>query len=365
VAGASGAVDYAGIQGTAYNNWSSTGSAHLEFSINGAASVAIPPIDLAAGDATWYCSRSGDDLAQAINAAITATPALAPAALVASFDGTSLTIASGNGTCFRVNPGGSDTTADIGFGTAGAAFASTLTAPQATSNAVVSSGASAVASLSFTPLTYGNDDQTITVSAADLNGNPQTATVTLRNNASGREGRDIDETIADINAQLQQGNSTLQQIVAVKENVGGVEQIGFISNLRAFQVAVGDSVNGGGLNGGVAISEDSSPVGSLINVSVATEESALTALTAIDGAVSSLGAAQAVVGKAENQLNYAISLSQSQVTSFSAAESRIRDTDVAADAANLTKSQIIAQASMAAMSQANSAAQAVLALLKG
>jgi flagellin len=38
---------------------------------------------------------------------------------------------------------------------------------------------------------------------------------------------------------------------------------------------------------------------------------------------------------------------------------------VAADAANLTKSQIIAQASVAAMAQANSAAQAVLALLKG
>jgi flagellin len=53
------------------------------------------------------------------------------------------------------------------------------------------------------------------------------------------------------------------------------------------------------------------------------------------------------------------------VTSFSSAESRIRDTDVAADSANLTKSQILEQASMAAMAQANTAAEAVLALLKG
>jgi flagellin len=138
-----------------------------------------------------------------------------------------------------------------------------------------------------------------------------------------------------------------------------------ISNLRSFQVAVGDSVNGNGLNGGVAISEDSSPVDSLINVSIATADSAMAALGAISGAVHGLGAAQAVVGKAENQLNYAIDLSQSQATNFSAAESRIRDTDVAADAANLTKSQIVAQATMAAMAQANSSAQAVLALLRG
>jgi flagellin len=214
-------------------------------------------------------------------------------------------------------------------------------------------------------MSYGNDGQNITIAAADLAGAPQTVTIALRNNAQGREGRDIDESIAAINAQLQQGNPILQQIAAVKENVGGQEQIGFMSSLRSFQVTVGDSVDGGGLNGGAAISEASAPVGALINVSVASEDSALLALAAINKAVNSLGAAQAVVGKAENQLNYAIDLAQSEVTNFAAAESRIRDTDVAADAANLAKSQIIAQASVAAMAQANAATQAVLALLKG
>jgi flagellin len=214
-------------------------------------------------------------------------------------------------------------------------------------------------------MSYGSDGQNITISAADLAGAPQTVTIALSDNAQGREGRGIDETIAAINAQLQQGNATLEQIVAVRENVGGQEQIGFMSSLRSFQVTVGDSVDGGGLNGGTAISEASAPIGALINVSVDTASDAMVALAAINGAVNSLGAAQAVVGKAENQLNYAIDLSQSEVTNFSSAESRIRDTDVAADAANLTKSQILAQASIAAMAQANSATQAVLALLKG
>ncbi|HMC59606.1 MAG TPA: flagellin, partial [Candidatus Solibacter sp.] len=177
--------------------------------------------------------------------------------------------------------------------------------------------------------------------------------------------RGIDETIAAINAQLRQSGATLQQIVAVKENVGGEERIGFLSSLRSFQVNVGNSADGNGLNGGAAVSEASFPIASMINVSVATKDSAMLALTAIAGAVGALGAAQAVVGKAQNQLGYAIGLSQSQITNFASAESSIRDTDVAADAANLTKSQILEQASMAAMAQANTAAQAVLALLKG
>ena len=49
----------------------------------------------------------------------------------------------------------------------------------------------------------------------------------------------------------------------------------------------------------------------------------------------------------------------------STTESRIRDADIAQEAANLTKAQVLQQASMAAMAQANSAPQAVLSLLRG
>ena len=365
VADTGGSVDYTSIQGTAYDNTVSAGTAHLELAIDGGPSIAIPGIDLSGGDAAGPNSRSGADLQKTLNDAFAANPALQAAGLVATFTGGNLNIASSNNTYFRLNPGTSDASADIGFGTSGVAFTSPLTVAHATSHSIDSSGATAVSSLSFAPLSYGNDGQTIAVSAADAVGAMQTATITLRNNGQGREGSDIDESIAAINAQLQRSASPLQQIVAVKENVGGAEQIGFLSSLRSFQVTAGNSVNGDGLNGGAAISETSAPVGALVNVSVDTKDSALLAVVAISGAVTALGAAQAAVGKAENQLNYAIDLSQSQVTSFSAAESRIRDTDVAADAANLTKSQILEQASMAAMAQANTAAQAVLALLRG
>ena len=89
------------------------------------------------------------------------------------------------------------------------------------------------------------------------------------------------------------------------------------------------------------------------------------AITAISTAVGLLGSVQGKVGTAQNKLQYAVQLAQSQISNFSAAESRIRDADVAAEAANLTKAQVLQQASLAAMAQANSAPQAVLSLLRG
>ncbi|HVY91783.1 MAG TPA: flagellin [Bryobacteraceae bacterium] len=92
---------------------------------------------------------------------------------------------------------------------------------------------------------------------------------------------------------------------------------------------------------------------------------ALAALTAINAAIIQLGQVQARIGAGENHLTYAISLANSQITNFSAAESGIRDADVATAAANLTKAQVLQQASVAALAQANSAPQALLKLLQG
>jgi flagellin len=88
------------------------------------------------------------------------------------------------------------------------------------------------------------------------------------------------------------------------------------------------------------------------------------AINAIAQAVQSLGSVQGIVGAGENTLNYAINLAQSQITSFSSAQSQIRDSNVAAEAADLTKAQVLQQASIAAMAQANQEPQAILALLK-
>jgi flagellin len=88
------------------------------------------------------------------------------------------------------------------------------------------------------------------------------------------------------------------------------------------------------------------------------------AVAAISAAVDQLGQVQARVGAGENVLNYAINLANSQITNFSATESSIKDADVATAAANLTKAQVLQQASVAALAQANAAPQALLKLLQ-
>src|SRR5665213_3008252 len=85
---------------------------------------------------------------------------------------------------------------------------------------------------------------------------------------------------------------------------------------------------------------------------VDTQAHALQAITDLTTAVQSLGLTQGSVGTGENALNYAVSLAQSQIVNDSASESSIRDANVATEASNLTKSQVLEQSSVAALAQA-------------
>jgi flagellin len=91
---------------------------------------------------------------------------------------------------------------------------------------------------------------------------------------------------------------------------------------------------------------------------------ALAAVTAITNALTQLGNTQAAVGAGENKLQYAIDLANSQITNLSSSESDLRDADVATEAANLSKEQVLEQSSVAAMAQANATPQALLKLLQ-
>jgi|SRR5471030_178435 flagellin len=132
----------------------------------------------------------------------------------------------------------------------------------------------------------------------------------------------------------------------------------------AFNVAetAGTTADSLGLVGGAAATAAG---GTYTGVAGAATDNGSAALLAISSAVAKLGQVQGQVGASQNTLQYAVSLAESQISNFSSAESRIRDADVAAEAANLTKAQVLQQASMAAMAQANSAPQAVMALLRG
>jgi flagellin len=88
------------------------------------------------------------------------------------------------------------------------------------------------------------------------------------------------------------------------------------------------------------------------------------ALTQVKAAIDTLGDIQNVVGTLQNKLTFAISLAQSQQVNAKAAESRIRDANVAEESANMTRFNILSQSGIAALAQANQASSSVLSLLR-
>ena len=316
-------------------------------------------------------------LTNTLNQAFTANTTLQEAGLQATNNGTDLTIASSNNSNFRL--GEYDTTGtSLGFGQpsmVNGAF-SGLTSGVSKASMIDAGGTSALGNgstsnyLSFTPLEFGSDKQAITISANSASGVQQPpVTITLRNDSGSESGATsgatIDSAVAYINSQLQQSNNpTMQSIVAVKENVGGTEEINFLSSLPSFSVSVGSSANGNGMNAGAAHTFNSVANGTAGTASIDTLAGAQAAVTAVSAAVAQLGTAQAAVGIGENQVNYAVNLAQSQITNISSAESQIRDANVAQQAANMTKASVLEQATIAAMAQANQEPQAVLKLLQ-
>jgi len=98
--------------------------------------------------------------------------------------------------------------------------------------------------------------------------------------------------------------------------------------------------------------------------SVTDQAGAVAAITALQTAVGTLGTSQGRVGAAMNRLQFAISQAQTMSVAVAASESRIRDANIAEEAASLTKFNILSQSGLAALAQANSASQNVLSLLR-
>ena len=101
----------------------------------------------------------------------------------------------------------------------------------------------------------------------------------------------------------------------------------------------------------------------LSNQSVSTMAAALDSLAVIDEAIETVVATRSDIGAVTNQLSSAIANLETSVENLSAANTRIREVDVAAETAELTRVQILMQAGVSVLAQANSSPQYALALL--
>jgi flagellin len=89
------------------------------------------------------------------------------------------------------------------------------------------------------------------------------------------------------------------------------------------------------------------------------------AISALDQAITSVSAARSTLGAIQNRLEDTVDNLGVYQENISAAESRIRDVDIAAETVNFTKLQILSQSGTAMLAQANQAPNNVLSLLKG
>jgi len=101
----------------------------------------------------------------------------------------------------------------------------------------------------------------------------------------------------------------------------------------------------------------------LDSIDISTSGDVSAALSAIDGAIDTVSGLRARLGAAENRINSGIANLGTQIENLTAAESRIRDVDVARESADLTRNNIIQQASLAILAQANLQPQSALNLL--
>lgn len=317
----------------------------------------------------------------AINASLIGNSVLRAAGLKADSNGGQLRFTSTNNTQFRISIADASSGADEwGLGAEGGTYAA-ATATTLGHDSTFNSGGAANTALgtnndvfAWSQINLGGDDQTVTINANDSSGAAHSLSVVLQKDSTATTGRTLDEAINYINEQLQQSNDeTLKKVVAVKEvdYANAAEGVRFLSSLASFKVSLGtnsaasgvtDAASGGAAQG-VVVSSETSSGGSVADIS--NQSNAETAVTLLATAVTTLGAVQAVVGKGQNNFTYAVSLAQTQLNNLAASESRIRDADLATEAANLTKAQILQQAGIAALAQANVAPQAVLTLLKG
>jgi flagellin len=115
----------------------------------------------------------------------------------------------------------------------------------------------------------------------------------------------------------------------------------------------------------VAISKmDSATLGTKA-VSLSGTSAAQAALTAVDAAIGTVSTTRGNLGAYQNRFEHTINNLNVTVENLSASESRIRDTDMASEMVQFTKSSILAQAGTAMLAQANQAPQSVLQLLRG
>jgi len=165
-----------------------------------------------------------------------------------------------------------------------------------------------------------------------------------------------------LDLEFKQLTSEIDRIVSVTKYNGQVLLDGSMSSGTSFQVGISNTTND---RITLSVLNSSTSAISVGTSSVGTASQARLAITQIDTAISAVATRRNTLGATQNRLEITISNLASIHENLSAANSRIRDVDVAAETAELAQNQILMQAGVSVLGQANQLPSMVLSLLQG
>ena len=227
----------------------------------------------------------------------------------------------------------------------------------------------------------------VVASATDLDGN-RTAMINAINTISGQTGvvaSDNGKTITltakdgrNVTVAVTGGSSTDAQFGASVGLVTTAAGIGIstaskttastvnLTSAGSFSIASGSGGNAGVTNAGFELGTYGGATKGqfLSDVDISTVSGAEKALSATDNALDEVNRERANLGAIQNRLDSTISTISINVENLSAANSRVMDADFASETAELSRTQILQQAGVAILAQANAQPQLVLSLLK-
>ncbi|MCG4571623.1 flagellin [Clostridium cochlearium] len=196
--------------------------------------------------------------------------------------------------------------------------------------------------------------------------------------AKGSNSAAITETKAELNTAGTEINITLKQDAGATNTAGAVTAtndeikaaLEKIAGDAGIKVSTKDTFNGAGAATGAAgknttvsiveLTEESKKSG----IDVSSQKAASTAITTINSAIEKVSAERSKLGAYQNRLEHTIANLDNSSENLQAAESRVRDVDMAKEMMNFSKSNILQQAAQAMLAQANQAPQGVLQLLR-
>jgi flagellin len=171
---------------------------------------------------------------------------------------------------------------------------------------------------------------------------------------------------SDITTEFNQLSAELTRI-AGSTKFNGTQLLDGTASALSFQVGAN---NASGTNAIVvnlsaaSVSAVATAVSSL-SANYASASGAQNAISAIDAQIQNMSTAQANLGAYQNRFQHTINNLNTAIQNTTAAQSRIRDTDMAQEMTTFSKSQVLVQAGTAMLAQANASSQTILKLLNG